>query len=171
MVRFSSASLTDGEPNPIPVCQGLVCAVLAGCDALLQLSVTEDKFCLACILGLGSLSHEIMIYPTKHHARWFTLSTGNGNIQRGSAVASVLSDTPWPTSSLTFHHGSKNAPSFSPQRQESCLFPEDGPFEDPVSDYPLTKPSATRAGHQFMSTIKSLRQAAGNVSMGRNHSD
>lgn len=83
----------------------------------------------------------------------------------------MLSDTPWRTGSLTFHHGVQ-APNISVQRQESCFLPEVGRLEGSVHDFFLPAwPSARHASHQSMFTIKALHTVTGDSSMGRNHSD
>lgn len=125
----------------------------------------KKNICLACSLELGSVSQEMMICASKHHAQFFAFCGGNGNSQRVSSVAFVLSDTPWRTGSFTFHHGVK-APNISVQRQESCFLPEVGPLEDSVHDCPPTWPSARHASHQSMLTIKVFRLAVGDCSNG-----
>lgn len=130
----------------------------------------NTEICLACTLELGSVSQEMMICANKHHAQYFAFCGGDGNSQRVSSVMSVLSDTPWPTGSLTFHHGEK-APNISVQRQESWFLPKVGSFEDFVHEYSLTWPFARHAGHQRMFMIKALHMAIADCSICRNHSD
>lgn len=111
-----------------------------------------------------------MICVSKHHAQFFAFCGGGGNSQRVSSFMSVLNGTPWPTGSLTFHHG-KIGTKYLKKRQESCFLPEVGPFEDSVRDHSPIWPSARHAGDQSMFTIKTLHMPIGDRSMGRNHSD